>query len=83
MKITASSSSESLVNMYRLLKKFGLILWNPKVYFMFTVSPLHPPLDPVQSTLPHTFSIVYDIRDSNMKDAKLQSNAFVMFVRLF
>jgi hypothetical protein len=31
------------------------ILWNPKVYFMFT-------LDPIQSTLPHAFSIEYDTK---------------------
>ena len=48
---------------------------------MFTVPPLPlpTPLDPVQSALPHTFSVVYDSKDSNMKDAKLQGMAFAMF----
>ena len=52
-----------------------------KVYFMFTVPPLTTPLDPVKSTLPHTFSIVY--KYSNMKDGKLQSIAVATFARFF
>jgi len=44
---------------------------------------LPTPLDPAQSTLPHTFSIVYDNKDSSMKDAKLKNIVFAMFARFF
>jgi len=53
------------------------------LFHVYSSSPLPTPLDPVQSTLPHTFRIVYDNKDSNMKDAKLQSIAFAMFSRFW